>query len=86
MSERLIGTVTHYFGGPSVAVIKVTEGELHQGDTIHIVGHTSDFVEEVTSMEVEHQKVQTARAGDEIAVKVVERVRQHDQVFKVEAT
>ncbi len=86
MSERLIGTVTHYFGGPGVAVIQVTEGELHQGDTIRIVGHTSDFVEEVTSMEVEHQKVQTARAGDEIAVKVVERVRQHDQVFKVEPT
>jgi len=86
MSERLIGTVTHYFGGPGVAVIRVTEGELHQGDTIHIVGHTSDFVEEVTSMEVEHQKVQTARAGDEIAVKVVGRVRQHDQVFRVEPT
>lgn len=86
MSERLIGTVTHYFGGPGVAVIRVTEGELHQGDTIHIVGHTSDFVEEITSMEVEHQKVQTACAGDEIAVKVVERVRQHDQVFRVEPT
>jgi putative protease len=86
MSERLVGTVTHYFGGPGVAVIHITEGELHQGDTIHIVGHTSDFVEEVTSMEVEHQKVQTARAGDEIAVKVVERVRQHDQVFRVEPT
>ena len=86
MSERLIGTVTHYFGGAGVAVISVTEGGLNQGDSIHIVGHTSDFVEEVTSMEVEHQKVQTARAGDEIAVKVVARVRQHDQVFKVEPT
>ena len=83
MSERLIGTVTHYFKGPSVAVIHVTEGELHQGDKIHIVGHTSDFVEDVTSMEVEHQKVQTAGAGDEVAVKVIERVRVHDQVFKV---
>ena len=44
----------------------MTEGELHQGDKIHILGHTSDFVEEVTSMEVTHQKVQTAGVGDEV--------------------
>ncbi len=62
-----VGTVTHYFKGPGVAVVRVTEGELHQGDKIHILGHTSDFVEEVTSMEVTHQKVQTAGVGDEVA-------------------
>ena len=83
MSERLIGTVTHYCKGPSVAVVHVTEGELHQGDRIHILGHTSDFVEEVTSMEVEHQKVQTAGVGDDVAVRVIERVRVHDQVYKI---
>ena len=83
MSERLIGTVTHYFKGPGVAVIHVTEGELHQGDRIHILGHTSDFVEDVTSMEVEHEKVQTAGVGDEVAVRVIERAREHDQVFKI---
>jgi putative protease len=83
MSERLIGAVTHYFNGPSVAVVHVTEGELHQGDRIHILGHTSDFVEDVTSMEVEHQKVQTAGVGDDVAVRVIERARVHDQVYKI---
>jgi putative protease len=86
MSEQLIGVVTHYFGGPGVAVIHVTDGELHQGDTIHIVGHTSDFVEHVTSMEIEHQKVQTAGVGSEIAVKVGAHARKHDHVFKVHPT
>jgi hypothetical protein len=53
------------------------------GDEIHIRGHTSDFLERVTSMEVEHRKVQHAGAGDEVAIQVVARVREHDQVFKV---
>jgi putative protease len=83
MPEQLIGTVTHYFNGPRVAVVRVAEGELHQGDRIHIVGHTSDFTEEVTSMEVDHAKVESACAGEEVALKVVERAREHDQVFKV---
>jgi translation elongation factor EF-Tu-like GTPase len=83
MTEQFIGTVTHYFKGPGVAVVQVTEGELHQGDQVHIVGHTSDFTEEITSMEVDHQKVDRAGAGDEVAVEVVARVRQHDTVFRI---
>ena len=46
MSEQLIGTVTHYFGKAQVAGIEVTEGELHVGDTIHVIGHTSDFTQQ----------------------------------------
>jgi translation initiation factor IF-2 len=83
MSEQLIGSVTHYFNGPSVAVVKITDGEIAVGDEIRFQGHTSDFVERVTSMEVEHEKVEKATAGLEVAIQVVARVRQHDQVFKV---
>ncbi len=83
MSEQLVGTVTHFFKGPSVAVVKVVEGEIAVGDEIHFVGHTSDFTERVTSMEVEHQKVEHAQAGDEVAIQVVERARPHDQVYKI---
>ena len=82
MEEQLIGTVTHYFNGPRVAVIKLTDGQLAVGDEIHIVGHTTDFTERVSSMEVEHKKIDMAKAGDEIAVQVVERARPHDQVFR----
>jgi putative protease len=84
MPEQQIGTVTHYFGGPSVAVIKIEAGELAVGDTVRFVGHTTDFTETVTSMEVEHQKVERAKAGEEVAVKVVARVRVHDKVMRAD--
>ncbi len=83
MAEELIGSVTHFFKGPSVAVVKVTEGEVAVGDEIHFVGHTTDFTERVTSMEVDHKKVERAAVGDEIAIQVVDRARPHDQVYKV---
>ena len=83
MPEQVIGTVVHYFKGPSVAVVRVTEGELAVGDQVRFHGHTTDFSEQVTSMEVNHQKVDRARPGDEVAIQVTDRARQHDQVLKV---
>lgn len=83
MPEELIGTVVHYFKGPSVAVVRLTEGELAVGDRVHFHGHTTEFTEQVTSMEVNHEKVQLAKAGDEVAIQIVDRARPHDQVFKV---
>jgi len=83
MAEQLIGTVVHYFSGPGVAVVRLTDGDLASGDHLHFVGHTTDFVEQVTSMEVDHAKVERGNKGQEVAVKVVERTRQHDRVFKV---
>jgi len=83
MAEEIIGSVTHFFKGPSVAVVKMTEGEIAVGDEIHFVGHTTDFTERVTSMEVDHKKVERAGVGAEIAIQVVDRARPHDQVFKV---
>src|SRR3989475_7336517 len=51
MPEQLIGTVVHYFKGPSVAVVRVTEGELAVGDQVRFHGHTTDFSEQIASME-----------------------------------
>ncbi len=83
MPEQLIGTVVHFFKGPSVAVVRITDGELAVGDRVRFHGHTTEFIEQVTSMEVNHQKVQQAKPGDEVAIQVADRARQHDQVFKV---
>ncbi len=83
MPEQLVGTVVHYFKGPSVAVVRVTAGELVVGDRVRFHGHTTDFTEPISSMEVNHQKVQRAQTGDEVAIQVTDRTRQHDQVFKV---
>ena len=83
MSEQLIGTVTHYFGKAQVAAIKITEGELHVGDTVHFVGHTSDFTQTLDSMQIDSAPIDTARVGDEIGVRVPEHAREHDKVYKV---
>jgi putative protease len=83
MAEQLIGTVTHYFGKASVAAIKITEGELRVGDTIHIVGHTSDFTQNVESMQIDLAPIEVAKVGDEIGIKVSEHAREHDNVYRL---
>jgi len=83
MAEQKIGIVTHYFGNIGVAALKITDGELNVGDTIHVKGHTSDFTQTVDSMQVEHESVAVARAGNEVGLKTTEYVREHDAVYKV---
>src|SRR2546421_5687641 len=83
MPEQLVGTVVHYFKGPGVAVVRVTEGTLSVGDSLRFHGHTTEFTTPIVTMELNHQKVPQAKVGDEVAIQVSERTRQHDQVFKV---
>jgi len=82
MSEQPIGEVTHYFKEPGVAGVVVT-GRLGVGDTISVVGKTTNFQQVVESMQIEHEAVETATAGDRVGIKVIDRVRVHDQVFRV---
>lgn len=77
-----IGTVIHYFAEPEVGAIRL-EDDLAVGDTVAFRGATTDFRQEVTSMEVEHESVDRASDGDEIAVQVEERVREGDEVYRV---
>ncbi len=81
--EQQVGTVIHYFKRPHVAVVRVTEGVLAVGDEIRFRGHTTDFSEQIKSMEVEHEKVEAAKTGDEVAIEVIERTRVHDRVLKL---
>jgi len=83
MSESLIGKVTHYFSKAQVAAIEITDGQLNIGDTIHIVGHTSDFTQKVESMQIEHAPVQSAKVGDKIGIRVAQHAREHDNVYRV---
>lgn len=78
--EKQIGQVTHYYNRIGVAVLELNEG-LKVGDTIHIVGHTTDFTQRVESLEVDHRKLQSVGAGADVALKVADRVRQGDKVF-----
>jgi len=83
MAEEKIGEVMKFFSKPSVAAIKITAGTVNVGDTLKFVGHTTDFSETVESMEVNNQKIDKASAGDFIGLKVKDRVREGDEVFKV---
>jgi len=83
MEEKKVGEVIKYFGKISVAAIRLSEGSLKVGDNIHIVGHTSDFSQAVDSMQIENKDVQEAGPGADIGVKVKEKVREHDVVYKV---
>jgi len=80
--EVRVGVVTHYFGHLSVAAVRL-EGSLRVGDTVRILGHTSDFRQRVDSMQLEHQPVSEAAGGQEIGLRVIEHAREHDVVYKV---
>jgi translation elongation factor EF-1alpha len=83
MEEEKVGKVEKFFAKPSVAAIEVTAGVLKIGDKLHFKGHTTDFEETITSMQVENQPVEEAKPGDLIGVKVKGRVRENDTVFRV---
>jgi translation elongation factor EF-1alpha len=76
-----IGSVTHWFGHLSVAAVRLT-APLAVGDRIHIRGHTTDLVETVSSMEIEHRKVDHAGPGDDVALAVTDHVHEHDLIFR----
>ena len=80
-----IGKVTHYYSHLGVAVLELDE-PLQLGDTVLFLGHTTELVQEVTSLEVNHHKIQAALPGQEIAIKVTEAVRAGDLVYKVVET
>jgi translation elongation factor EF-1alpha len=81
--EEKIGVVTDYLNRIGVAVIHLTDGDLHVGDQVRIAGRTSELTQMVESLQVEHQAVEQAVRGSEAAVKVRDRVRRHDQVFRL---
>ena len=82
MEEKEIGEVADFFTHVNVIAVKLSE-ELSVGDRIHIKGHTTNFIQEVASIQIEHQTVIKAKAGDDVGIKVVEKVRHGDKILKV---
>jgi len=83
VEEGPVGSVTIFFAKPSVAAIDITSGTLAVGDTIRIKGATTNFEQRIESMEIDHKPVPSASTGQSVGIKVKERVRPHDKVFKV---
>ncbi|MFQ5921868.1 MAG: hypothetical protein ACE5M4_03425 [Anaerolineales bacterium] len=81
---KRIGKVVHFFGKISVAVVEL-ESDLKIGDTVHFEGAHTDLKQEIDSMQVEHEVVEQVSAGDEVAIKVKERVRTGDTLHMHES-
>lgn len=77
-----IGEITHYYNQINVAVIYLS-GSIRIGDDIHILGRTTDYRQNVTSLQIEHQSIEEAGPSQEVALKVTRRVRRGDKVFKL---
>ena len=83
MAEVEIGKVSDFFARPVVAGVDLT-GAMKKGDTIHIMGHTTDLVMTVESMQIDNVNVEEAGAGVSVGVKVTDRVRKGDTIYKVD--
>jgi translation initiation factor IF-2 len=83
MPEQKVGEVIKFFSKPSVAAIKITEGAVKVGDRLKFKGHTTEFEDLIQSMQIDNKGVQEAGAGAMIGIKVKDRVREGDLVYKV---
>lgn len=80
---QTVGKVTHYFLHVKAGVILVTDGKISLGDTLLIKGHTTDFKQKVTSMQINNVSIKEARPGQEVGLLVKSRVRHNDIVYKL---
>jgi putative protease len=83
MAEKKIGTITHFFDNISVGIIKL-EGDIKIGDRVKFQGATTNFEQEITSMQYEHENIESAKKGQEVGVKTNEKVREGDNVYLLE--
>lgn len=81
-AEKLIGEVTHFFGGIEVAIVKC-KAPIAVGDTLHFKGATTDFTLTVKSMQYDHKTIEKAKKGQEVGIKIDEKVRENDEVYSV---
>lgn len=81
--EKEIGKVIHYFDKAGVAVIKLSD-TLNAGDTVKFKKGEEEFTDTVSSMQVEHESVQSGKVGDEVAVKISQKAKEGTLVFKEE--
>ncbi|PIQ89844.1 MAG: hypothetical protein COV72_01100 [Candidatus Omnitrophica bacterium CG11_big_fil_rev_8_21_14_0_20_42_13] len=75
--------MTHYFPKVKAAVIKISDGSLSLKDTIRLKGHTTDFKQNIVSMQIDRRPIEKAQKPDEIGLRVNQRVRINDQVYKL---
>jgi putative protease len=83
MEGKKIGFVSNCFHKISVAAVEITDGTVSVGDTLHFLGHTTDFELTLHSMQIEHKSVTDAKKGDSVGIEISEKVRKGDKVYKM---
>ena len=83
MEKERVGHVIDYFAKIGVAAIGIDSGEIQVRDILHFSGHTTNFSQEIESMQIEKEHIESAKAGDCVGIKVKDRVRNGDEVYKV---
>ncbi len=81
--EIEVACVRDYFAHMGVVALEIIVEGICVGDILHFKGHTTDLIAEVSSMQMDHQSVKEAKVGDDVGVKVPEKVRIHDKVYKI---
>ena len=84
IQTKRIGVVSHWYSNLQVAAVELTDGDLHVGDRIHVLGHTTDYEQSVGSMQIDHHQVYEGHVGDSIGIKLGDHAREHDVVYLVE--
>lgn len=82
MKKKLVGKITHYFGNIGVGVIDLVDS-LKVGDKISVEGTTTNFQQQVKSMQIDRKDIEEAKKGDDIGIKLDDKVREGDQVFRI---
>jgi len=82
MTGTRVGEVTHYFDRLGVATVLISNSQA-KGDAVHFLGHSSDFIQQITSMQIEHETILSAKKGDEVAIKTDKPVKALTSVFLI---
>ena len=80
--KKPIGHVTHFYGGIGVAIVKFNK-PVEVGAEVHFMGPHTDFTQKIDSMQFDHKEIESAKKGQEVGIKVAEKVRETDEVFEV---
>jgi len=83
LMEEAIGKIIHYYDRIGVAVVRL-DAELAVGDTVHVKGKATDFVQTVGSMQLNHRNIEAGNAGEEVAVKLDKKAREGDVLYKIQ--
>lgn len=81
MEEKPIGEITHYYGKIGVAIIKFNR-EVKKGEMVHFKGPHTDFSQQISSMQYDHKDIESAKKGQEVGIKVEQKVGESDKVYE----